>query len=239
MVAVSSTTSGQSSQNVMKKRGYVPYKFGCAILETIKNFSKNDITDRETIDRTYFAHVSDEAEKDAMTRVLRGARWLYKIALALDISEEELAVHVRAQVIDYVSVCETVLGDMIRQKAQQNINLGVCSRWMCDCRISTTSSAEMIAQRVSKVRLIKRIEIARSEGMIGSRTASALNRYREYRNTVHITKLAHDGTVFGLEKSFKAYQLMFVVLKQTQDWYKNSINATAQLQNIIIPRTKL
>jgi hypothetical protein len=40
--------------------------------------------------------------------------WIYKLGLALLVKDAEQLAHVRAQILDYASVCEGHLGDMVR-----------------------------------------------------------------------------------------------------------------------------
>ena len=104
-------------------------KFGQAIIDAMANFAKNDIKDVAALEADEFSHVADPAMKTALAETLYGARWLYKLGLALLANNQEQFAHVRAQIVDYASVAEALLADLIVQAYRKNKLQG--QRWQC------------------------------------------------------------------------------------------------------------
>jgi hypothetical protein len=89
---------------------------GTTIIDAVRDFARADIFDVPQIERQFFSHVADAALRRTLVETLWGARWIYKLGLALLVQDEEQMAHVRCQVIDYRSVCEGLLHDLRKER---------------------------------------------------------------------------------------------------------------------------
>ena len=88
-------------------------QFGQEIILAMRNFAKADLNDVGAIEANQLSHVGDASLRRTLAETLYGTRWIYKLGLALLVRDEEQLAHVRCQVIDYGSICEGILSDMI------------------------------------------------------------------------------------------------------------------------------
>jgi hypothetical protein len=86
---------------------------GEAIIAAVRNFARLDLDDVQTLERNLLSHVGDIQLRQILAETLYGARWIYKLGLALLVRDVEQMAHVRQQVVDYGAVCEGLLSDMI------------------------------------------------------------------------------------------------------------------------------
>jgi hypothetical protein len=87
-------------------------------------FARQDLGDPAEYEATYFQHVADSQLRTALAETMYGARSLYKLGLAFLVQDAEQLAHVRAQIFDYASICEGLLGEMIRHAITKNIVVG-------------------------------------------------------------------------------------------------------------------
>ena len=57
--------------------------FGEAIIEAVRNFALSDLDDVQRLEATTFSHVGDAQLRQVLAETLYGARWVYKLGLAL------------------------------------------------------------------------------------------------------------------------------------------------------------
>src|ERR1700688_1031186 len=99
-------------------------QFGDTIINAVREFARADIFNIPKIESNFFSHVSDAALRKTLAETLYGARWIYKLGLALLVQDEEQMAHVRCQVIDYGSVCEGLLHDAIGHVLRNKLTRG-------------------------------------------------------------------------------------------------------------------
>ena len=64
----------------------------------LENFSLSTMLDTvPEMKEKYFSHVSDGGMQTALAETLYGARWIYKLGLALLVQDEEQMAHVRVK----------------------------------------------------------------------------------------------------------------------------------------------
>jgi hypothetical protein len=80
--------------------------FGEAIIAAVIDFAKRDLSTVDQLTANEFAHVSDQGLRTTLAETFYGARWIYKLGLALLVRDVEQMAHVRTQVMDFGAVCE-------------------------------------------------------------------------------------------------------------------------------------
>jgi len=201
-------------------RRVIQEKFGQALMDSITNFAQQDILSSEELERTRFSHVDEIDIRKALADTMYGARWLYKIGLALLVKNEEQYAHVRAQAIDYASVCETLLGEMIIHGIIKNHIAGTTfqfSDYNQKKRIHWTQITN-VRGRVEKMQFWWGIQVARENSIITPNTAIALERLKDLHNTVHITEKVRSGISYYIGITKSAYAITNDVIDQTIQW---------------------
>lgn len=203
-------------------------KFGQLIIDGFSEFAKTGIPDTNKLDTTWFDHVQEQSIRDALCDTLYGARWIYKIGLALQVSNKELYAHVRAQVIDYISVSETLLNEMIVHARNKNILIG--NHWQYKDLYMNPKNKIKWAQVTNVRATVERqsfawlILVAEEEKIITQPLAKSLQRMRLVRNTVHITERAKNQSAYSLNSSSEAFKVMQQAINETKSWFsKNKI----------------
>ena len=72
-------------------------QFGESIIAAIREFARCDLDTVPEMKEKYFSHVSDGGMQTALAETLYGARWIYKLGLALLVQDEEQMAHVRVK----------------------------------------------------------------------------------------------------------------------------------------------
>lgn len=197
--------------------------FGQAVIDAVSNFAKNEIQTPEEIAATDFPHVSNQDLQKALSETLYGARWLYKVGLALLTSNLEQSAHIRTQVIDYASVCETLLADIILQAYSKNLMTGQ-QRNFFDLKKNKPlywNTANPLAT-INKTTFEWRINVAEEEGIINATLATNLNSIRTHRNTVHLTQKVMSGSSYYVGLAKKSYTTLHELINQTRQWVANN-----------------
>lgn len=205
-------------------------KFGQVIIDGLTTFAQNGIPDPTKFDTNWFEHVQEKSVRDALCDTLYGARWIYKVGLALQVKDKELFAHVRSQVIDYVSVSETLLAEMIahghakkkltgKQWQFKDIPFNAADKptkkikWW-----NYTSSRHAVAKQTFKWYMV----VAEEEKIIDSALAASLEKMRQFRNTVHITERASAAANYSLGSSAEAFKIMQNTINQTKSWFNKN-----------------
>ena len=194
-------------------------QFGQAIIDAMANFAKKDIKDTAALEADEFSHVADPAMRTALAETLYGARWLYKLGLALLANNQEQFAHVRAQIIDYASVAEALLADLIVQACRKGKLKG--QRWQCKhARGATplTWNASNPEETVAYTTFEWRIIVALESGIINSKLSGQLNSIRTRRNTVHLTAKVKAGVNYYAGLAMRSHAAMFETISQTKAW---------------------
>jgi hypothetical protein len=194
--------------------------FGQNIIDAIAKFARQDLDTVTELENKYLLHIGDNQLRRILAETLYGARWLYKLGLALLVRDEEQMAHVRAQMIDYCSVCEGVLSDMITHSIDQNYIRGNKYRYGDAVRLRYPISwtQNNLSAEMKKRSLKWLIEVALDEQIIDLNLYKNLEWLRQQRNAVHLRSRTFRAF---LGKSRSAFNYMKELFQQTQIWKAN------------------
>lgn len=203
----------------MQAKTNIQEEFGRAVVDSIVKFARQDIPPIADLEAESFSHVKNQAVRGALARTMYGTRWLYKLGLALVVSGDESIAHVRVQVIDYGSICETLLKEMVGQGVKGQHLSGVV--WKTSDLIG---NGDMLPWATKFDRVLKRrkfewlVAVAKEERMVSAELGARLDSLRKYRNTVHLTELASSriGYVRSLAKD--ALETTLLTIRSTRKW---------------------
>jgi len=194
-------------------------QFGQEIIDAMARFAKRDIKEPAALMADEFAHVQDAAMKQALAETLYGTRWLYKLGLALLANNVEQFAHVRAQIIDYASIAEALLADMIVQAHGKALLAG--PQYLKKFTRGHTPlvwNAATPSETVSHTTFEWRIKVAHESGIINSSLSGQLNGIRARRNTVHLTAKVMAGVVYYAGLAKRSHEAMHETIRQTKAW---------------------
>lgn len=191
--------------------------FGESIISAIREFAKEDMESVAELQTSYLSHVADHQLKKSLAETLYGARWIYKLGLALLVQDEEQMAHVRCQLIDYAAVCEGVLFDMILHAMKKRIMRGAKHKYDDPNRQLRPITWPVGRERsvLGKRSLWWLIEIAADETIVKASLQTRLHWLRNQRNTVHIGSRTHHAF---LNTSKKAFDIMGDLFRETRSW---------------------
>lgn len=202
----------------MKK--VVQEAFGESIIKMIVDFVKNDLKSIADIEQDEFSHVKDAQLRRAISETFYGARWIYKLGLALLVRDEIQIAHVRSQVVDYAAVCEGLLSDCIlhglnneRMKGKRfafsdTVKLQGAINWNIQDRLP----------ELKKRSFYWNIEVSSEEDIISQKTTKKLHAMRKERNTVHLRERTYHAYI-GTSKSL--FHTVMTVISDTKAWRSN------------------
>ncbi len=195
-------------------------QFGDRVIEAFADFARADLEDPDALEKGSFDHVADASLRRELAQVLYGARWIYKLGLALLTKDEERAAHVRAQIVDYASVCEALLSYCIAHAVKKGHSKGASFQWSDpDTRKKPikwqTAQPEKVLTTQSLWWLIR---IAGDFGIVSAALARDLDWLRQQRNTVHLRQRAALGPTAFLNQSKKAFQITIDTMLATKRW---------------------
>jgi len=199
----------------------IPEHFGKAVMTAISNFAKSGIADESELDSKWFEHVKDNNVRTALCDTFHGARWIYKLGLALLVDGKECYAHVRAQVIDYGSICETLLAEMILHGLEKGKLKGQRYRFADNAHHQPIRWAKHSDMRktIERQKFWWHIAVAKEEGIIDAGLSRELDGLRNVRNTVHLTEKINSNTVYHLNMSARALETLQKTINQTKSWY--------------------
>jgi hypothetical protein len=160
--------------------------------------------------------MSDDTLRRTLAETLYGARWIYRLGLALLVQDEEQMAHVRCQVIEYGSVCEGHLHDAIGHALYSSIMAGAKYQYS-----DTTNLRYLINWKtgidimLSKQSFHWQIEVAEEEAIVDAALAARPHNLRKDRNTVHLGTRTYQAF---LGTSRDAYQTLLDTVDQTRGW---------------------
>lgn len=194
-------------------------QFGQEIIDAMARFAKRDIKEPTALMAAEFSHVQDVAMRQALAETLYGTRWLYKLGLALLADNVEQFAHVRAQIIDYASIAEALLSDMIVQGYRKNILAGPqYLKKFSRGNISLVWNTANPGETVSFTTFEWRIKVAHESGIINSNLSRQLNGIRTRRNTVHLTAKVMAGVVYYAGLAKRSHEAMYETIRQSKAW---------------------
>lgn len=104
-------------------------QFGERLITAFADFARTDLKSVSELRRDEFSHISDASLQVQLTEVFYGARWIYKLGLALLTKNEERAARVGAQIVDYAAVVEGVLSHCVAHAIQGGHARGSSYLW--------------------------------------------------------------------------------------------------------------
>lgn len=191
-------------------------QFGETIIGAVRKFAAADIETIDQLEDRLLSHISDRNHRRVLAETLYGARWIYKLGLALLVRDEEQLAHVRAQVIDYAAVCEGVLHSMVEHALVRNVMRGQKYKYE---NISLNRKPINWKRGVSAGLKYRNffwyIGVSEDEGIIDAPLAKRLHDLRLERNTVH-TRARTYRAYLGTSKN--AFQVLLDTVDQTKAW---------------------
>jgi len=197
-------------------------KFGAAVIQALTDFARTGIPDPAKMDTKWFEHIHDTTVREAVCDTFYGARWHYKTGLALLVDKRERYAHVRAQVIDYASICETLLVEMIIHGVDKAKLSKQQYQFIDFQQTKSLSWRKSIRTTAEKQTFAWYIRVAQEEGVIDAKLATDLEGLRTLRNTVHITERAKKSNAYSLQVSDDAFKVMQRTINQTKSWFNRN-----------------
>lgn len=200
-------------------RKSIQENFGQAVMDAITAFARTDAGTPTSYEANEFSWVSDAQLKTALAETLYGARWIYKLGLAILADGVEQYAHVRAQIIDYGSVSEAFLANVILQAKQKGLLVGPTKDLRYPGKTTPLTWHPTIPKKtVDKTSFEWRIVVAQESGIIDAATATALHIIRNHRNTVHLTAKVASNTTYLASMATKARNAMNKANQQCKAW---------------------
>jgi hypothetical protein len=191
-------------------------QFGETVLEAFRAFARQDLGNPAEYEATYFQHVADGQLRAALAETMYGARWLYKLGLALLVQDAEQLAHVRAQVVDYASICEGLLGDMIRHAISNNLVIGTKYRFKNTRKLANKLDwTNGLLPVLAELSFLWCIDVALDEGIIDSDLAHRCHVLRKERNAVHLRSRTYKAYI---NTSRSAFNVLTDTIQKTRDW---------------------
>ena len=188
-------------------------------IDAMASFAKKDIKTTDELESDEFSHVQNQDIRQALAETLYGARWLYKLGLALLATDKEQYAHVRAQIIDYASICEALLADILAQGYSINRLQGNQFQYFdvrCTRRMRWNNNDPLSS--INNTTFEWRIKVAEESQIIDVQLARSLNGMRSKRNTVHLTRKIMSGVTYWSGFAKRSHTTMFHLISQTKSW---------------------
>lgn len=196
-------------------------QFGEMLIGAFADFARADIKSVRDLEADEFSHVSDPDHRSNLARVHYGARWLYKLGLALLVQDEERAAHVRAQVVDYASIVEGLLSDAVAHAITAGYTVGDGYRYN-DPDVQNHPinwNVKDVDAQLGKRSFWWLIRISQDFGIVQGELPKQLQYLRQDRNDVHLRQNAVGAAAY-LGQSRRAFELMCRVITSTKAWKK-------------------
>jgi hypothetical protein len=193
---------------------------GDKLMEAVQSFARRDMDSVADLENKHFRFVKDASLREQIAKTFYGARWLYKLGLALLARDEELGAHVRAQVTDYGAVAEALLSYAIGFSIKHGRIKGDRYKW--SNYVSRSKPIAWDARRPESALEAQSfawlIEIAFDFGIIDKALKVDLHWLRDQRNTVHLRKLASIGRQAFLGRSMRAFNTVVETSAKCRTW---------------------
>lgn len=195
----------------------VQENFGEKIIDAVTDFAKSDLKSVADLEANEFSHIADRHLRLVLAETFYGARWLYKLGLALMVRDAEQMAHVRAQVLDYGAVCEGLLSDALFHALNTNRMRGQKYRRYKFNRpraIINWAVQDKLGQ-LTRQTFYWHIAVATEEDVIDAGLSSRLDTMRRERNTVHMRSRTHRAFL-GTSKAL--FDTTLETIRQTKEW---------------------
>ncbi len=163
----------------------VQTQLGDAMIHAIKAFARKDIESVEYLKIGIFSHIDNLNLKNEVAERMYGARWIYKMGLVVLAENQELQAHIRAQVMEYGSVCEGLLKDAISHGFSRNVLRGNQKNFFDKKQTKKIRWGGDKESGVTEKNLNWLLLVATEEAIIDPQLSKNLNRLRYARNKVH------------------------------------------------------
>lgn len=192
-------------------------QFGQAIINSVSEFARKDLDDVATLTGTLFYHVTDPTLRATLAETLYGARWIYKLGLALLVKDEEQMAHVRAQLIDYGAVCEGLLVDLIAHSVTRGHMTGALYKFndVKNLKRPINWTVKDIQGQVTRQSFFWQIAVVEEENILSAPTIKRLDSLRDDRNTVHMAARRFKAY---LGRSHAAFNTLHQVITEAKVW---------------------
>ena len=195
-------------------------QFGQRLMEVFAEFARADLDPPAHLEAHEFAHVEDAELRSELARVYYGARWIYKLGLALLVRDEERAAHVRAQIVDYATVAEGLLTDALAHAIRSNQTKGAAWRFsdLDRQQKAINWTATNLHATLARQSFWWLIRVAQEFGIVRGSLTQELNWLRDHRNSVHLRERSAIGKAAFLNQSKRAFETVGETIRQTKIW---------------------
>ncbi|MFN7941594.1 MAG: hypothetical protein U0X73_08325 [Thermoanaerobaculia bacterium] len=195
-------------------------QFGEKVIEAFADFARSELKAPDQLEGDEFSHISDTGLRKDLAQVFYGARWLYKLGLALLTRDEERAAHVRAQLLDYGSLVEGLLAHCVAHAVRTKQTTGDAFKWRDPDKKQqpinwNVKDPEAQIGRQSFWWLIR---VAWEFAVVPKKLREDLDWLREQRNTVHLRQRSALGQTAYLNHSKRAFELVIQTIAETKAW---------------------
>ena len=195
-----------------------PEQFGERMIEAFTDFARADIGTPDELEQHEFAHVSDLRLRRALAQTYYGTRWLYKLGLALLTRNEERAAHVRAQILDYGSVCEGLLSHCVLHAVEHGHTVGQSYQFSDPDHQHRPISWANPLHQVSLRKFWWLVRISQEFGISTNQLSAELHWLRTERNSVHLRRRASQTQNAALRDSMRAFEIANRTIARTRHW---------------------
>lgn len=192
-------------------------QFGQEVIGAFARFARADLKSPDGLAADEFSHVQDPVLRQRLADVHYGSRWIYKLGLALLTTDAERAAHIRGQVIDYASICESLLQWCIAESIHRGLTIGDGYQFQ-DPHKQAKAIKWKSANPMPTVRRQSfwwAIVVAEEFGIISPKVSADLDLLRKRRNTVHLSEI---GEKAYLNQSKESFNTMNQTIRQTKKW---------------------
>jgi len=195
-------------------------QFGEMLIATFAEFARSDIRSVADLEADEFSHISSRDHRRNLAQVFYGARWIYKLGLALLVRDEERAAHVRAQIVDYASIVEGLLSDCVAHAIRHGYCVGDRYRYRDPDRRQQRINwnVQDIDAQLGKCSFWWLITIAADFGIVEGGLVDELQYLRLDRNDVHLRQHSAVGSSAYLNRSKRAFDLVCRTIAATKAW---------------------
>jgi hypothetical protein len=193
-------------------------QFGQAMMTQVAIFAKTDIKSVAALAANEYSHIADADLRNALAQTHYGTRWLYKLGLALLVDGDESSAHVRTQIIDYGSVCESLLKDSVGHGIRGGHFTGIAHTTSQATRGGNSLNWNNIDKTLKTRDYWWLIEVAQQERIVDAALAQELHRVRKMRNTVHLTYLAASNLRYVRSLAKRSLTTLSETIVATKAW---------------------
>ena len=202
----------------------VQEEVGDRLIAAVMTFARADLQQASALENGLFRFVGEVPLRRALAQTFYGTRWLYKLGLALLAKDDELAAHIRAQVLDYGGVAEGLLSYSIAQALRKGRLKGTRYKYRDykNPKDPITWNSLNPEPELAKQSFAWLIEIAADFGIVTPKLKTDLHWLRAQRNEVHLRHLVTIGRQAYLTRSERAFSVTLETASQTKHWCTNA-----------------